>query len=161
MNFIKKHWFNIFIVLFIILSMGISVIVSFAPKEDKLERGFIPCTKQLAERIIGCHSDFWCVTASVFKNSVCDAKIIGQGLKLWINRKQPAPWSNYYFTPDLSHIDNTLEENAQLFYEENPDFMDDFEKLKEDYQKLEEMNQNDQNNKDKEIPESEQDKDKK
>lgn len=148
MNFIKKHWFNILIVLFIILSMGLSLIVAFAPKEDKLERGFIPCTKQLTERIIGCHSSFWCVTSAIFKNSACDAKVIGQGLKLWVSGKQSTPWSNYYFTPDLSHLDNTLEENAELFYEENPNFMEDFEKLKEDYKKLVETNENDEKNKD-------------
>ena len=143
MKFIKQHWFNIFVVLFIITSMGLSLIVALAPKEDKLERGFIPCTKQLTERIIGCHSDFWCVTSSILKNSRCDIKVIGHGINLWITGKQPKPWSNYFFTPDLSHIDNSLDKNAQLFYEENPDFMEDFENLKENYKKLEEMNKND------------------
>ncbi len=143
MKFLKRHWFNIFIVIFILISMGQTILVAFSPREDRLNRGFIPCTKQLTTELIDCQSSMWCITKAVISNGGCDLKIIGQGFRLWIKGEQSAPWSNYLYSPDLSHLNNDLNENSELFYEENPNFLQDFEKVKQDYQKLEESNSND------------------
>lgn len=138
MRFIKQHWFNLLMVLLIFLAMGETLLIAFSPREDAQKRGFIPCTQQLAEHVANCQGSLWCTTKAVVKNSWCDSKVIGQGIKLWLQGKQSNPWSNYYFTPDLSHIETALNENTELFYQENPNYIEDFEKLKQKHQKLEE-----------------------
>lgn len=137
MNFIKKYWFNLFIALIIVISMVFTLLIAFSPKADKLERGFIPCTKLLAENVTNCHGKLWCTFKAITKNSVCDAKVIYQGISQWIEGKQDYPWSNYYFTPDLSHLQTTLDENSELFYQENPNYIQDFEELQKEHKKLE------------------------
>lgn len=147
MNFIKNHWFNVLMALFILLSMGFTLLIAFSPKEDKLDRGFIPCSKQLAERVASCQGSFSCTIEAVLKNSACDSKIIFNGVKMWLKGEQPTPWSNYYFEPDLSHLENPLDENSGLFYQENPNYLQDFEDLKQEHQKLEESIQHDKTEK--------------
>lgn len=144
MKFIKHHWFNILMVLFILVSMGQTLLVAFSPREDKQNRGFIPCTKQLSMQLIECQSGAWCVIKAVMKNSGCDLKVIGQGLSLWVKGEQSTPWSNYLYQPDLSHLENNLNENSKLFYKENPNYLEDFEQVKQEHQKLEESNSNEQ-----------------
>ncbi len=139
----KLNWFNVLIGLIIIISMGITLIITFAPREDKFKRGFIRCTNELAEKVNACNGKFWCAGKAILANTKCDSKVIIEGVKLWIDGKQPAPWSNYYFKPDLSHLQNILNENAELFYEENPDYIKDFETLKKDYENLEEKTKHD------------------
>ena len=147
MNFIKRHWFNLLMALIIVLSMGLTLLVAFSPKEDKLDRGFIPCSKLLAENVTSCKGNFWCTIKAVIKNSACDTKIIFNGLKMWVHGEQSAPWSNYFFEPDLSHLKNPLNENAELFYQENPNYLQDFEDLKQEHKKLEESIQHDETEK--------------
>ena len=147
MKFLKNHWFNILIALLIIITMGQTLLVAFSPREDKLERGFIPCTKQLTINIINCQSKIWCVTKAVVQNGGCDAKVIMQGIKLWLKGEQSTPWDNYFFQPDLSHLDNDLSEHSELFYKENPNYLQDFELVMQDHQKLEESNSHDQTEK--------------
>lgn len=137
MNYIKYYWFNILIALIIIFGMIFTLIVALSPKEDNLKRGFIPCTEILADTISSCNGKIWCATKAVLNNSLCNAKIITKGFRLWINNKQPTPWSNYLFTPDLTPNQNSLYENSELFYQENPNFQQDFQKLKQDYHQLE------------------------
>ena len=146
MCFIRRHCFNLLISLFILGSMGITLIIAFAPKEDKLKRGFIACTNQLADKVTGCQGDFWCAGKAVFANTACDIHVIAKGVQLWLEGKQPKPWSNYFFTPDLSHLQNILNENAELFYQENPSYRQDFEDLKKQYELLEEQTENDKQN---------------
>lgn len=42
-----------------------------------------------------------CVLGSVVDNTFCNVGVIGEGLKLWMTGKQPAPWSNYLFEPEI------------------------------------------------------------
>lgn len=147
MSFIKRHWFNFFIALIILCTMGLTLLVAFSPKEDREGRGFIPCTKQLAENVTTCQNKMWCVFKAVLKNSLCDARVITKGIHLWLQAKQSTPWSNYFFKPDLSHIQNFTDPNAKLFYEENKDYLKDFEQVKENNKKLEELENNDKETK--------------
>jgi len=144
MSFIKQYWFNILIAIMIICGMGLTIIVSLSPREDKQKRGFIPCTEQLADNITLCNGKIWCASKAIINNSICDAKIIISGVKLWINGKQKTPWSNYIFIPDLSHIDNPLYEESELFYKENPNYLQDFEELKQTHNDLEEKIQDEE-----------------
>ena len=147
MKFIKHHWFNLLIALLIILSMTMTLLITFAPKEDRLNRGFIPCTLELASNLQNCDGKLWCAVKTVVKNSACDAKVIGKGLKMWISGEQPAPWSNYFFSPDLSHLEQVSDENVELFYQENPNHLQDFEDVKNNYRNLEESKANDEEEK--------------
>lgn len=141
MKVLKQYWFNLLIALIIILGMGVTILVALSPKEDRLNRGFIPCTQELADNISACQGQIGCAARAVVQNSLCDAKIIGQGVKLWIRGEQAAPWSNYIFAPDTSDTQLELPENEELFYNENPNFRQDFEQVKKEHQKLEENNQ--------------------
>lgn len=122
----------------ILCGMGLTIIVSLSPREDKQKRGFIPCTEQLADSISLCNGSIWCTSKAIINNSICDTKIIISGVKLWINGKQKTPWSNYIFIPDLSHIDTPLYEETEIFYKENPNYLQDFEELKQTHNDLEE-----------------------
>ena len=144
MNFIKYHWFNLLIALIIIFVMGFTILIALSPREDLQNRGFIPCTQELADTITSCQGNMWCSTKAIIKNSACDAKVIGDGIKLWIAGKQKTPWSNYIFTPDLTPTDDILQKNTELFYQENPNFLEDFAKVKQEHQKLEESIPDDQ-----------------
>lgn len=146
MNFIKYYWFNILIALIIIFGMVMTLIVAFSPREDNLKRGFIPCTEELADNILSCGGSLWCATKAVIKNSMCDADVIFNGFTLWIKGQQKTPWSNYIFTPDLSHKKDLSDTNSEIFYQENPNYLQDFEELKQTNKKLEEETQNDTKN---------------
>ncbi|MBR1604753.1 MAG: hypothetical protein IJ660_01435 [Alphaproteobacteria bacterium] len=143
MRFLQHHWFNIVVVLLVFLALGMTLLIAFSPKQDAKKRGFIPCTLQLAEQVANCRGGLWCTTKAVVKNSWCDSKVIGQGIKLWLQKQQPAPWSNYFFTPDLSHLETSINEHAELFYQENPNYIQDFENLKREHKKLEESIEHD------------------
>ena len=123
--------------------MGMTLIVALSPREDKLNRGFIPCTTELADNISVCNGGLWCTAKAVIRNSVCDAEIICNGFTLWIKGQQKTPWSNYMFIPDLSHKKDFYDTSAKIFYQENPDYLQDFENLKQTHKKLEEEIQND------------------
>lgn len=127
----------------IIFGVGITLTVALSPREDKLNRGFIPCTEKLAENISSCAGGLWCTTKAVIRNSICDAEIIFKGFALWTKGQQDTPWSNYIFIPDLSHKKDFSDVNSELFYNENPNYLQDFEKLKQTNKKLEEEIQND------------------
>lgn len=147
MKFIKHHWFNLLIALMIVFGMGFMLLIALSPREDAQKRGFIPCTEQLADSVTDCHGGLACTTKAVLLNSVCDAKVIGRGFKLWWQNQQPRPWSNYLFKPEISHHDSVLYENSELFYQEYPDHLRDFEKVKQEHRKLEESNHYDPNQK--------------
>ena len=121
--------------------MSLTLIVAFSPREDTQNRGFIPCTKELADNVMECQGQIWCTTKAIMKNSLCDAKVILRGIKLWITKKQASPWSNYYFTPNLQETDD----NTQLFYHENPNYLQDFTATKQEHKKLEEQEANEKN----------------
>ena len=50
-KFLKKYWFTMLITLLVSAYLMVFLFVLFSPKEDDLERGFIPCTKQMSEKI--------------------------------------------------------------------------------------------------------------
>lgn len=144
MNFIKHYWFNLLMALVIVFGMGFTVLIALSPREDMQKRGFIPCTEQLADEVSACGGNLWCTAKAVFNNGRCDAKVILRGFRLWLKGEQPRPWSNYIFIPEIKPADNALYENSELFYQENPEYRQDFEKLKQNHQKLEEENTHEQ-----------------
>ena len=124
---------------FAVFYLTVFLLVLFAPREDKLNRGFIPCTKQLAEEIFTCtENKTWCMSKAIVKNSWCDTLVVLDGFGAWVRGRQETPWANYLFKPeplDAGQIEP--DEALTEFYAENPDIAGDMEKLHQDRQKLE------------------------
>lgn len=112
MNFLKQYWFGLFLAIITSFFVLVFIIVLFAPRQDELKRGFIPCTEKMAEEMLSCESNrkVFCMLKAVVKNNFCDIDVIGEGLKKWLLGEQKTPWANYYFTPQLSEEDEGLKE---------------------------------------------------
>ena len=124
-NFLQKiryYWFGIFISAIIFISVSFFLIILLSPKQDAQKRGFIPCTEQLAQNLYACAQDkkYSCLVKEILKNSWCDVKVIGQGFSNWLAGRQPAPWSNYFFTPEpvpATWFDGKMGEHPELAIE--------------------------------------------
>lgn len=138
MKFIKQHWFGTLITLIMLFSMLLFLIVIFSPRYDKQQRGFIPCTEAMADELLNCGNKSFCMLGAILNNSVCDAKIILAGLGDWVKGRQPTPWSNYFFTPDLN-ADGETEAEVQEFYQDNPNLREDMKRLKQLNENLEQQ----------------------
>ena len=142
MNFIKTHWFGLVTGIIIFFFFILFILVLLSPRQDNLRRGFIPCTEIMAENLLSCEENkFFCLIKSVVKNSWCDIKVVGKGIKLWAKGEQPAPWSNYIFTPELSSDAEYDEEAKTEYHKNNSDVKQEMQKLK----KLNEELENEQN----------------
>ena len=82
---------------------------------------------------------------SVVDNTFCNVGVIGEGLKLWMTGKQPAPWSNYLFEPEIKRPSATddvePEESLEEYYQNTPDIAAEMDEL----QKLNQQLENDSN----------------
>lgn len=135
MNFIKQHWFGFLVTLVLILSALLFLIVLLSPRQDNQKRGFIPCTETMAAALYDCSGRSFCLLGAVLDNSICDAKVVLSGLGEWAKGHQPAPWSNYFFTPDLSPDEELAPEVAE-FYQDNPHLRQDMQQLEKLHEKL-------------------------
>lgn len=139
-NLIKRHWFGIFILLIALFYISVILIVVSSPRTDKLNRGFIPCTKVMMEDIFACSENkALCMSGAIVKNSWCDVKVIFGGMKLWIDGKQSKPWSNYFFVPEPlnKEINQRDDEELEEYYRQYPDIKYQMEQLEQESQKLE------------------------
>lgn len=120
-------------------------LVLAAPHQDEQKRGFVPCTETMAEELRGCNGRNMCVLGSVVDNTFCNVGVIGEGLKLWMTGKQPAPWSNYLFEPEIKRPSATddvePEESLEEYYQNTPDIAAEMDEL----QKLNQQLENDSN----------------
>ncbi len=135
-KFIKKYWFAIIMAVCCILYLAVFLLVLFSPKTDKLNRGFIPCTTEMARSILEERENgSFELVKIIIKNTYCDAKVVGNGLVKWLKGEQSSPWANYLFEP----VPLFEEENAELaeFYKENPDIEKDMEVLNKKRMELE------------------------
>ena len=48
----------------------------------------------------GAQRRIWGVLGAVGKSYCCYAGIVADGIGLWLDGKQPMPWSNYFFESD-------------------------------------------------------------
>lgn len=133
MNFIKHYWFGLLSSSIVFLGFFLFLLVLVSPRTDVQKRGFIPCTEAMAEGMTSCPQSrqYRCMFGYILKNSWCDIKVVGTGLKLWAKREQKTPWSNFIFVPELP-VDPDAQEDEVLqeFYENNPNFRFDMNKLK-------------------------------
>jgi hypothetical protein len=130
-SLIKNHWFGLLMSAFALLYAALMLIIVSAPREDLLERGFIPCTKIMMDEILACpQGKIGCMSKIIVRNNLCDIGVIAGGFSAWIKGKQPRPWSNYFFTPELNakpsaESDEVLEE----YYQQNPNIAEQMEKI--------------------------------
>lgn len=142
-NFLKKHWFGFLIFIIVFVYVAMILIVVSAPRQDKHDRGFIKCTKAMMNELAACPQErrTGCIMKGVIKNNLCDFKIIYDGAAGWIQGKQPRPWSNYFFAPELeTETDETptdQQEELKEFYRQNPDIKNQMELLNQERLKLE------------------------
>ena len=120
MPFIKRYWFGGLVSLVLLFFFLLFVIILISPKQDAKNRGFISCTGQMIDDLLDCQRGIWCSTKAIGKNTLCDIKIIAEGVKLWIDKKQPTPWSNYIFEPEIIENSFVDEEARAEFLKNNP-----------------------------------------
>lgn len=132
LKFLKYHWFGLIISVIGLCYLAVFLLVLFAPKQDKLNRGFIPCTKSLVQEMFACTDNkAWCMSKSIVKNTWCDTKVIAHGVAAWINGSQDTPWANYYFAaePETEQNNEEISPELQQFYDENPNIAEQMETL--------------------------------
>ena len=138
-NFIKIHWFGLLLSFISALFFFVMALVFYSPRQDSLNRGFIPCTQQLVKEVFACQEQkHWCMSKAIVKNTGCNFKVVFKGVTDWVGGKQPAPWSNYLFEPVLPEPD-VAEDDAAVkeYYAENPHSAEDMLKLQQDWDNLE------------------------
>lgn len=135
MNFIKHNWFGILAGTLVLSGFALFLIVLFSPREDNQKRGFIPCTEEMAARLLDCDKGIFCTLGAVLNNSVCDAKVVGKGFSLWLKGEQKTPWANYFFKPDLEK-ESQLPQEVEEFYNENPQYHQDMLRLQKMHEEL-------------------------
>ena len=134
-DFIKYHWFGLLISILFGLFLIEFFLVLFSPHVDNQNRGFVPCTSAMSEQIETCNKRKLCILNAVYNNYICDNKVIGEGLLLWIKGKQPRPWSNYIFSPEIPTYEDY--EGLKEYYLSNPDIVNEMAELKEKHKELE------------------------
>lgn len=140
MQFIKKYWFGFITGAIIFVFLGLFVLVLLSPRQDAQKRGVIPCTEAMADKLAGCHDDggISCMLKGILKNSWCEMKVIGRGMKLWVSGQQKTPWSNYIFVPEIVRDDDNFDEDARREHlKNNPDFVTEMQELKKLNEELE------------------------
>ena len=92
------YYYSLGIFIFFVTYMV--TVMFFSPRQDALERGFIPCTKQLISSIADCNrGSISCPMKYLWKDMKCNSIVILDGLGAWVKGEQSTPWESYLFTP--------------------------------------------------------------
>ena len=75
----------------------------------------------MIDNLYDCNRKVWCSIKAINNNTLCDLKVIGEGFKLWLDNKQPTPWSNYIFEPEISENTFFDKEAREEYLKNNPD----------------------------------------
>lgn len=139
MSFVKHHWFGILSGLVVFVFMCVFVLVLLSPRQDAQNRGFIPCTRELADRLLNCGEDrkISCLFGAILRNTWCDMRVIGRGLADWTQGRQSAPWSNYLFVPEAVRDETFDTETAAEYLKNNPAPAAEMQKLQKLNEELE------------------------
>lgn len=140
LNFIKRYWFVVFITIFVLLYLVVFLLVLASPRQDDLNRGFIPCTQKMAQEIlINEEKSSLKLAKIIIANTYCDTKVVFSGLTDWIKGKQKTPWANYLFEPQVYKPIDATDEELLKFYQEHPNINKEMEELDKQRIKLEQM----------------------
>ena len=139
-GFAKHYWFAILLSTFVLMYLSIFLLVLFSPKQDELNRGFIPCTQKMAQQILsGEKKSSSTLVKAIIENTYCDTKVVFRGFADWMSGKQETPWANYMFEPQIYNQIDATDEELIKFYNENPNISKDMEELDKQRLKLEQM----------------------
>ncbi len=99
-------FFYVFIGTFIFVFLAFIIIVLSAPHNDIKMRGFTPCTLEVAKVISSAENKPTAskVFASIGQSYICYLEVIKHGCVLWLEDKQPTPWTNYIFEPEAPEL---------------------------------------------------------
>jgi len=129
MSFIKRYWFAATIGLLVSLCFLLLVLLLISPKQDSKERGFVRCTQNMIEHLIVCDKKIGCSLGAIAVNTLCDIKVVGKGVVDWIDGKQPRPWSNYIYVPEVEPNPFVDEDARQEYLKQHPDIKQEMQKL--------------------------------
>lgn len=92
--------------LFMAFVVYLCIMLFISPRQDKLQRGFIPCTARLVEQFSLCEQgQIGCVASALWQDTKCNAAVILEGLGAWVRGQQPTPWANYLYEPVAYNTD--------------------------------------------------------
>lgn len=131
MNFIKRYWFGGVLTTLICCFVILFVLLVISPKQDAKNRGFVKCTQLMITSLSDCNRSIWCSVKTISENTWCNVKVVAEGVKLWLDNKQPTPWANYLFEPQI--IENSFfdEEAIEEYLKNNPDVKKEMMRLDE------------------------------
>ena len=109
---VKEYWFGLLLFIFSLVFLIFVAIVAAAPHDDAKMRGFAPCTYIMAQElnVYASQRDVLGVLGTVTQSYICYAKIMKEGVELWIRGKQSTPWENYFFKADNFKVPQDLSE---------------------------------------------------
>lgn len=112
--FLKFYWFGLLMSFVLLVGFLFFLLILLSPRYDAQKRGFIPCTKALAQNLLNCPQEhkYSCGIKHILNNTWCDVKVVGQGWKNWWQGKQETPWSNYIFEPEVA---TPVDENDEFY----------------------------------------------
>ncbi len=123
----KRDWFYVVAGLVAVFFVLLFLLLLIAPKQDARNRGFAACSQQLLQRLEQCEHRLWCSGRVIVATSRCDIAVVWQGFFDWIDGKQPYPWSNYIYEPEIVSL---VDEDARREYlKQYPDTKQEMEKL--------------------------------
>ncbi len=86
--------------LLVFVTVYMVAMLAAAPKNDALNRGFIPCTRDFVTKVSDCgRGELSCMAAGIWQDTKCNLYVIFDGAGAWLRGKQPTPWANYLFEP--------------------------------------------------------------
>ena len=129
MSFIKRYWFGCLTGFILSCFLVLFILLIISPKQDTKGRGFIKCTQEMVNELTLCNKKIWCSIKAIGNNTLCDVFVVAKGFDLWLDDKQPTPWSNYIFEPELEE-NLFFDEEARIEYiKNNPDTKDEMIRL--------------------------------
>lgn len=125
----KNDWFLYLLLIFFCLFFVFVLIILISPHHDVKNRGLSFCTQNLINDLEDCSHKFACSANALWQNTKCDISIIIQGFENWIQDKQPNPWCNYIFEPELPLDSYFDKEEIEEYMKEYPDTKEQIKKL--------------------------------
>lgn len=114
---VKDYWFIFLCSAIILVFFLFSVIIAVAPHIDQKQRGFAPCTYQMAETFQMADELGFVQTMTIInKGYVCYLSVMWHGWVLFVKGEQKTPWANYLFEPELEQI--PFEEEGEPYSED-------------------------------------------
>ena len=137
MKFIKNYWFGGLIGFLLLCFVLLFILILIAPKQDAKNRGFVACTQEMIDNLLICDKKFSCSVKVILDNTICDVKVVGEGLINWVKHEQPYPWSNYIFEPETATNQYVDEEETTEYLAEFPETLKEMQILKKLNKELE------------------------